>query len=349
MPEGIRLPAANPRASGGSSDAARRSEPDAEVRRALGGEHPIGERDRAARRLGDAGGASEHRRPHAAEVDRAELLHPESQARAQLLCDGLGVADSVDPGLVVPDPGRTIDGGAIAPMTGPSFSLRHHLGREVVEQVCAHFGIPRDVPWRKLPARAKKILLEGSDEKLTIYREWKQLRALELTRAGDVYQFEARFTHDEQSGVLVIGSIDEDGSITIVTEEAAEPPMCPICLTRGTLIATPEGSIAVEPGGRAHPAGIGHRAIVRSAGVPRQDRFRRCASGDVPPAGFEPAHPAPEAGALSPELRGRRGESSNRPTPAFLRRSRADAPALVGILDRWRSPSRTCWWSTTIR
>jgi hypothetical protein len=26
----------------------------------------------------------------------------------------------------------------------------------------------------------------------------------------------------------------------------------------------------------------------------------------VPPAGFEPAHPAPEAGALSPELRGRR-------------------------------------------
>lgn len=24
----------------------------------------------------------------------------------------------------------------------------------------------------------------------------------------------------------------------------------------------------------------------------------------VPPAGFEPAHPAPEAGALSPELRG---------------------------------------------
>jgi hypothetical protein len=25
----------------------------------------------------------------------------------------------------------------------------------------------------------------------------------------------------------------------------------------------------------------------------------------VPPTGFEPAHPAPEAGALSPELRGR--------------------------------------------
>ena len=29
-------------------------------------------------------------------------------------------------------------------------------------------------------------------------------------------------------------------------------------------------------------------------------------SKDVPPAGFEPAHPPPEGGALSPELRGRK-------------------------------------------
>ena len=32
---------------------------------------------------------------------------------------------------------------------------------------------------------------------------------------------------------------------------------------------------------------------------------RKMSSPLVPPAGFEPAHPAPEAGALSPELRGR--------------------------------------------
>ena len=33
-------------------------------------------------------------------------------------------------------------------------------------------------------------------------------------------------------------------------------------------------------------------------------RLRIGPIGPVPPAGFEPAHPAPEAGALSPELRG---------------------------------------------
>ncbi len=45
----------------------------------------------------------------------------------------------------------------------------------------------------------------------------------------------------------------------------------------------------------------------RSSGCVRSDQVVRGAPGDsmVPPAGFEPAHPAPEADALSPELRGR--------------------------------------------
>jgi hypothetical protein len=33
----------------------------------------------------------------------------------------------------------------------------------------------------------------------------------------------------------------------------------------------------------------------------------------VPPVGFEPTHPAPEAGALSPELRGLKGDSERLP------------------------------------
>ena len=33
-------------------------------------------------------------------------------------------------------------------------------------------------------------------------------------------------------------------------------------------------------------------------------RIHHIMSKDVPPAGFEPAHPPPEGGALSPELRG---------------------------------------------
>ena len=47
----------------------------------------------------------------------------------------------------------------------------------------------------------------------------------------------------------------------------------------------------------------------------------------APSVGFEPTHPAPEASALSPELRGR-GAQSRRPTI-------------------WGCPERLCWWSTT--
>ena len=63
---------------------------------------------------------------------------------------------------------------------------------------------------------------------------------------------------------------------------------------REVLTLPPEGS---EPSDApaADPAIV---EVARSA--PHHPRF-------VPPAGFEPAHPAPEAGALSPELRGRRG------------------------------------------
>ena len=85
-----------------------------------------------------------------------------------------------------------------------------------------------------------------AEEKLAVYREWKALRAIELSRTGDVYEFEERFTHDEQSGVLVVGTIDESGRIAIISEEVAEPPMCPICLARGTMISTPDGPIPVQ-------------------------------------------------------------------------------------------------------
>src|SRR2546428_9387740 len=59
------------------------------------------------------------------------------------------------------------------------------------------------------------------------------------------------------------------------------------------------------------------RLILSVAGG-RSSGRRECAgTTPVPPAGFEPAHPAPEAGALSPELRGPQAESSNGPSRAF--------------------------------
>ncbi len=48
-------------------------------------------------------------------------------------------------------------------------------------------------------------------------------------------------------------------------------------------------------------SGAFHAPEFRQAELEEPD----CIGLAAPPAGFEPAHPAPEAGALSPELRGR--------------------------------------------
>ncbi|MDA1004676.1 MAG: Hint domain-containing protein [Chloroflexi bacterium] len=84
------------------------------------------------------------------------------------------------------------------------------------------------------------------NQKLAIYRDWKMLRALALEPRGATYAFDARFTRDQSTGVLAQGTIDSAGAITVTSESAAGQPNCPICLARGTLIATPAGRIPVE-------------------------------------------------------------------------------------------------------
>jgi hypothetical protein len=83
-------------------------------------------------------------------------------------------------------------------------------------------------------------------QKVAIYTDWKMLGALHLDPAGAVYHFTARFTPDQKTGSLVDGTIDQRGQIVVASQTATGPPPCPICLARGTRIATPSGSIAVE-------------------------------------------------------------------------------------------------------
>jgi hypothetical protein len=83
-------------------------------------------------------------------------------------------------------------------------------------------------------------------QKVAVYTDWKMLGALHLDPAGAVYHFTARFTPDQKTGSLVDGTIDQRGQIVVASQTASGPPPCPICLARGTRIATPSGSIAVE-------------------------------------------------------------------------------------------------------
>jgi excinuclease ABC subunit A len=73
-------------------------------------------------------------------------------------CDGLGTRFEVDPELVVPDPDRSIEDGAVAPWAG---ARSEYFGR-LLEGVAETFGIPVSVPWRKLKKHEQKVVLYGS-------------------------------------------------------------------------------------------------------------------------------------------------------------------------------------------
>ena len=83
-------------------------------------------------------------------------------------------------------------------------------------------------------------------QKLAIYTDWKMLGALRLDPAGAAYHFAARFTPDQKTGSLVDGTVDARGQVAVASQTPSGPPPCPICLARGTRIATPDGPIAVE-------------------------------------------------------------------------------------------------------
>src|SRR5438093_8973340 len=85
-----------------------------------------------------------------------------------------------------------------------------------------------------------------SDQELAIYRDWKMLNALRLDQVSAGFHFLAIFGNTPQQGSRVDGTIDQKGSITIASQNPSGPPPCPICLARGTRIATPSGDVAVE-------------------------------------------------------------------------------------------------------
>jgi len=87
-----------------------------------------------------------------------------------------------------------------------------------------------------------------SEQELAIYRDWKMLNALRLDTVSAGFHFLAIFSSapNTQQGSRIDGTIDQRGAITVASSTPSGPPPCPICLARGTRIATPSGEVAVE-------------------------------------------------------------------------------------------------------
>jgi len=100
---------------------------------------------------------------------------------ACVACDGLGTTFEVDPQLVIPDPLLTLGTGAIAPWSRGRSKYFQLLLKSVAEE----HGIPMDKPWDKLPAKSKKLILEGGSK--------KRIKVTYTNRYGRSRTFNANF------------------------------------------------------------------------------------------------------------------------------------------------------------
>src|SRR6059036_3439719 len=86
-----------------------------------------------------------------------------------------------------------------------------------------------------------------NEQELAIYRDWKMLNKLGLEQVSGGFHFLQIFgSPSTQQGTRVDGTIDQRGNVTVTSRTPSGPPPCPICLARGTHIATPSGEVAVE-------------------------------------------------------------------------------------------------------
>ena len=80
-------------------------------------------------------------------------------------CTGIGTRKEVDPELVVPDPELTLAEGAIQPWASKQ-SLDYFL--RLLSALGESMGFDVHTPWRKLPTRAQKAILYGSDTRVHV-------------------------------------------------------------------------------------------------------------------------------------------------------------------------------------
>src|SRR6266496_2887225 len=75
-------------------------------------------------------------------------------------CQGIGTRLEVDPARVIPDPAKSLEQGAIAPLGDAAGTWTAGTLRSLAKA----FGFSLKLPWKRLPARIQRLLLHGAGD-----------------------------------------------------------------------------------------------------------------------------------------------------------------------------------------
>ncbi len=97
------------------------------------------------------------------------------------VCHGLGQKLVFDEALVVPDPEKSLEGGAIAPWRRGGKRMIIYY-RALLRGVAAHYGQEVETAWKDLPEDFRKTVLHGSGETEISFNLWRAGKTSKLTK-----------------------------------------------------------------------------------------------------------------------------------------------------------------------
>lgn len=87
-------------------------------------------------------------------------------------CQGIGEASYCDPELLIEEE-LSINAGAIIPWKNSAYF------KNIIENVAAHFGFSLDIPFKKLPAKTRQLIINGSGEEEITFKRIRRGRVRE--------------------------------------------------------------------------------------------------------------------------------------------------------------------------
>ena len=115
------------------------------------------------------------------------------------VCAGLGSKLEIDAQRVVPDPERSLEGGAILAWRRLGRNAAVYYKR-VLRSVAAHYQIDMDAPFQELSKREREIILYGSGDEAIQIRGWRR-RSRTKPFEGVIPHLERKFDESESENV----------------------------------------------------------------------------------------------------------------------------------------------------
>jgi excinuclease ABC subunit A len=126
------------------------------------------------------------------------------------VCHGLGQKMVFDEGLVVPDPEKSLESGAILPWRRGGKRMVVYY-KAMLRSIASHYGQSMETPYKDLPEDFRKVLLRGSGETEIEFSFWRAGKVSKIQRAFEgvvpnlerLYQeSESEFTRNRLKGFM---------------------------------------------------------------------------------------------------------------------------------------------------